>query len=125
MYMYDPEPGLARGDATLSVTCARLGVDVRGLNRWRADPLVRADFDVADVVLTRGEMCWWDVFNEHTVRTPALVVRRYEWLEKASRGKMYAYRGRVGSRMYGDLGPDLESLATIEQSFTGEQAVAA
>jgi hypothetical protein len=65
----------ARGDV-----CARLGVDLRRVYSWEVGEAERVDFNLADRILTRGGVCWWDVWDasntdEHGLR---LVARAFE-----------------------------------------------
>lgn len=101
---------------------------------WKLGERVDVQFDVADRALTRGRWLWWEVWNEETVRLPALTVhvrrrrarmrgnqetqpvRAEETLQGwRLRYSMYATAER---HPYGDLGPDLETLARVEHTFT-------
>jgi hypothetical protein len=60
--------------------CTWLGVDERRVTAWRNGEAERVDFDLADRILTRGGVCWWDVWDasntdEHGLR---LVARAFE-----------------------------------------------
>jgi hypothetical protein len=48
------------------IVCSRLGIPVRTLFAWRVGERQRVQFLLADRVLTRAGLLWWDVWNEDT-----------------------------------------------------------
>lgn len=113
----DPVQRGPRGECK-EVVCLRLGIPTRTLTAWQLGERLLADFDVIDKVLTRAEWLWWEVYDEESVRRPALRVRVRDQ-KKDAPGKSLRWQ-TVRHLRYGDLGPDREVLALIEQTFTGE-----
>lgn len=69
-----------------SVVCERLGVSPRNVFAWRTGEREFVQVHVADRVLTRSGVNWWDVWNEDTVPAETLtrVVRVFEPEEMAA-----------------------------------------
>jgi hypothetical protein len=101
--------------------CQTAGVADRTYRDWRDGSRPTAQFDTADLILTRLGLCWWEVFNEDTCRRPVIVATRYARRNSSGKGRRPRVRREiVGTTRYGDLGPDMETLATVEFAFTGE-----
>lgn len=113
--------------SSLAETCKRAGIVERVVWRWRTgESGSQASLDLADQVLTRLGLCWWDVWNEDTVREPLFVVTTYESTMKKGHGGKYR-RLRVKDRTvpYGDLGTDYWRLREIKALMAGEAVLAA
>jgi hypothetical protein len=93
----------------------RIGVSERAVTAWRTGER-HASWDAADKVLVALDLQWWDVWNEDTVRTPAVVVR--ERIPHRKKGCVYWETRRLIP--YGDLGPDEAELRRIAHDFAGE-----
>lgn len=67
--LWDDLPPSAPSDHTIGrseIICERLGIPMRTLFAWRTGERDRVQFLVADRVLTRAALMWWDVWNEDT-----------------------------------------------------------
>lgn len=116
------------------VTCKRLGTTEKTVRSWVNGERDSVQFDKADVVLSRADWFYWDVWNEDTVRVPALRVVSYTPKgPPASRERVvecdcgcpavtFHYRNptRTACVELGDLGPDLDTLRLVERAFTGD-----
>lgn len=100
-----------------SIVRARLDLAERTLYRWRVGEADRIQFDVADRIITASPWLWFDVWNERTLRTPALVVTRHRLRRLKGRTALI----RVATTRYGDLGPAREELAGVAFAFTGDR----
>jgi hypothetical protein len=114
----------------------------RNVRAWTVGERMDVQFDVADRVLTALDWCWWEVFNERTVRKHSLVValrspvkskRNPERMLPAGIGCSFAVteHGIYGSPLppraskytttrrwrVGDEGPDLEVLEQVRHTF--------
>lgn len=103
----------ARGGVQL--LCEDLGLQQRVMRRWTAGETDVMALDRADELLLRLGLLWFDVWNEDTLRRPALVAVRYRLQDKAGVRR----RVRCGSRSYGDLGPHREALEATRIAFEG------
>jgi hypothetical protein len=116
----------------------------RNVRSWAVGERVDVQFDVVDRVLTALEWCWWEVYNERTVRKHSLMISYRQTV--ASRGKVPTDRtlpaecgaryaldrdGIYGSDLpvraakyvtarrerVGDEGPDLVLLERVRHAF--------
>lgn len=98
----------------------QLGLSDRVEYALRAGARWTVDLALADQLVTRADLLWFDVFDEDTLRL-GLEVRRYVMREKRlPSGARRMYRERVGTVLVGDWGPDLRALRLVEALFTGE-----
>jgi hypothetical protein len=100
------------GDSRFGATCEYAGVETRIAFGWRGGEREVVQVYKALDVLARTGLMWWDVWNERTVRRPALAVRRYRMIPKKSNG-LRSQRVLTGIRWHDDLGPDLEALERV------------
>lgn len=110
--------------SSLDLVCQRAGTHVRQVNRWRHGDQP-ASLEDADRALTGLNALWFDVYNEETVREPLFVVHVFAHQMKKVGRVRRAYRVRVRSIPYGDIGTDFAALNQIERLFAGERAAAA
>ena len=108
----------------LPAVCELAGVHERQVTRWRRQEQPDIPAAVADQVLVGLDLLWWDVWNENTVRKPAIVVRTYSRKQKVSHGQRKPFRQCTRTIPYGDLGPDVATLDEIGRVFTGEALAA-
>lgn len=113
---------LAEG-VDLRTVCELAGIEERSVTAWRRGER-NVEMDMADTVLTRLDLLWWDVWSEQSVRVPLFEVNVYAWQTKNSRGKRVRTRARVRYVPYGDLGPDRQKLHEVEALMTGEVVAA-
>lgn len=76
------------GDGRLSPTetvCLRLGISARSMSRWRTGESRMVSFEVADGVLVKAGLFWWDVWNEETADSEELAL-----VERAFSGEQAA-----------------------------------
>jgi hypothetical protein len=101
-----------------------VGITDRTLREWRAGDRHTAKFNVADRVLCGLNLNWWEVWNEQTIRIPALTVRTYKPPFKVVQepGEEWPrfLDGGLRAYSYGDLGPDHELMGKVAFAFTGE-----
>lgn len=110
----------------LETVCARAGIPSRVFTRWRlGEGGGRVDLGLADTVLTRLGLFWWDVWTEETVREPLFLVTTY--VNQNKKGRYGHRRCRVKGRTipYGDLGTDFWRLREIRALMSGESEEAA
>jgi hypothetical protein len=116
----------------------------RNVRAWHVGERLDVQFDVVDRVLTALGWCWWEVYNEQTVRRHSLVVAhrtptvsvkkvaekrvlpegmgcRYAVHERGPYGSALPARAAKYSTVrrdrLGDEGPDLELLASVRHTF--------
>lgn len=103
----------ARAEITRS-----LGVNDRRLYSWRSGEVPDITLVKADEFLVDAGIPWWEVWNERTVRIPALsVMLRGSWRWKeSSHGTHRTWLTRdFGLRHHGDLGQDEVTLHRIRR----------
>jgi hypothetical protein len=111
----------------LKTVCVRAGIPERVVTRWRlGEQGGRVDLDLADQVMTRLGLFWWDIWTAETVREPLFLVTTYNTCLKKEPGDKYRRR-RLKDRTipYGDLGTDFYRLREIETLMSGSLEVAA
>lgn len=107
----------------LAVVCERAGVNERVLAHWASGQGV--SLPLADRVLTRLGLAWWEVWSEESVHEPLFVAVTYTFqVKRIGGGERRRIRIRSRARAYGDLGTDFAELRRIEQLMTGEQVAA-
>ena len=116
----------ARSD--LKTVCERAGIPERVITRWDLGECNgNVELGLADQVMTRLDLFWWEVWTEDTVREPLFVVTTYHAYWKRDKvGDEYKLR-RIKDRTipYGDLGTDFWRLREIRRLLSGELEVAA
>lgn len=130
-YFSSLEEGATRTDkmytsGALSTVCAKAGIQIRTLLRWRIGAATTTSFEQVDNLLTHTTFCWWDIFNENTVRLPEVKIEVTSGRMKANRkGELIMRRELVRTYRIGDIGPDYEELNRIQRYFTEHEAIAA
>lgn len=114
--------GLAE-DVGLCTVCEVAGIEERSVTAWRRGER-SVSMEVADTVLTRLDLLWWEVWSEGSVRVPLFEVNVFAWQMKSLRGRRVRTRVRLRCVPYGDLGPDEQKLREVEGLMTGEVAAA-
>lgn len=115
----------ARSD--LKTVCKRAGIPERVVTRWMLGECNgQVEIGDADMVLTRLDLFWWEVWTEDTVREPLFVVTTYHGYWKRDNGGGEYKLRRIKDRTipYGDLGTDFWRLREVTSLMSGE-AVAA
>lgn len=138
----DPDnPGTLHG---LALVCQQAGIWDRRAYGWRTGERRRVRVFDADDVITRLDLLWFDVYNEDTVRNWMFEAVSYQPTKKGHRdgqallaGPVKAWCGRGpkrrsgtrgdgpartrrSSKLYVDLGTDVQTLAEIERLFDGD-----
>jgi hypothetical protein len=101
--------------------CERAGIPERVLARWvLGEQGGNVDIVMADQVMTRLDLFWWEVWTEESVREPLFVVTTYRIEAKRDKAGEYKRR-RIKYRTvpYGDLGTDFWRLREIGSLMTG------
>lgn len=103
------------------LVCARAGIPERVLARWVLGEMGgNVELGLADQVLTRLELFWWEVWTEDTVREPLFVVTTYRnESKKESTGEYRRRRIKYRTLPYGDLGTDFWRLREIRRLMSG------
>jgi hypothetical protein len=108
-----PSPTLG-SDGKLAEVCERIGVNERTVYAWRHGERRRLRFYNALEVVDRLGLLWGDVWNDETVRRPALLAMVYV---RSRRLRSGLHLRRLRTVPYGDLGPDHRELAYIDTLF--------
>lgn len=120
----DPVEGTSADDG-YSAVVERAGKDPRAVSAWGTGER-NVGLDIADEVLINLDLCWWEVWNEDTLRRPVVEARSYVFpLRARHNGGKKPTRTLQRTRLYGDLGPDLDELRRVERLMTGQQLEAA
>lgn len=93
-----------------------IGIDPRQIYRWGIGECPMVTLEIADLVMTRLGLLWWDIWNEDTVRCPHITVLLRKVQRKKHTGKGRHYDAVIRSeRYYGDAGTDWLTLRRVER----------
>jgi hypothetical protein len=105
---------------SLTDICERAEIVERVVNRWtRGEAQGRVALSVADQVMTKLGLFWWEIWTEDTVREPLFEVFTYKhYVKKYKTGEYKPQRVRDRTIPYGDLGTDFWALREITNLMT-------
>lgn len=101
--------------------CERAGIPERVVARWHTgESGGNVELGLADQVMTRLDLFWWEIWTEETVREPLFMVTTYHTCMKKDASSI-PKRRRVKDRTipYGDLGTDFWRLREIRELMSG------
>jgi hypothetical protein len=96
------------------------GISSRLLFAWRSGERQSQPLSAVDAFLVRGDLLWWEVYNEETVRRPIFTATSYRFERRRLKsGEPVVYRTVAAVTPYGDVGPDWDVLRMVQETFEG------